>query len=204
MTRVSVLFAALVILAAPSLAAAQQPEPPVPAADETAPEKAEAKADGKEAPKWDVENPPGPFATATIDTDEGTWMSLDVSPDGKEIVFDLLGDLYLIPSAGGEATALSSGVAWDEQPRFSPDGNTIAFTSDRAGGDNLWLVDRDGQGPRQVTKETFRLLNSPAWTPDGEFLAARKHFTSRRSAGAGEIWLYHRSGGEGYALPCSS
>jgi imidazolonepropionase-like amidohydrolase/Tol biopolymer transport system component len=127
-------------------------------------------------------------------------MSVDVSPDGTEIAFDLLGDLYRVPIAGGEATAVTSGVAWDEQPRFSPDGRTIAFTSDRAGGDNLWLVDRDGQRPRQVTKETFRLLNSPAWTPDGEFLAARKHFTSRRSAGAGEIWLYHRSGGEGLQM----
>src|SRR5689334_1808267 len=51
-----------------------------------------------------------------------------------------------------------------------------------------------------VTKETFRLLNSPCWSPDGQWLAARKHFSSRRSIGAGEIWLYHRSGGEGLQL----
>jgi tricorn protease-like protein len=150
--------------------------------------------------KWDVDSPPGPSTEAKIDTDEGTWMSVDVSRDGEEIVFGLLGDLYVIPIQGGEARALTSGVAWDEQPRWSPDGARIAFTSDRSGGDNIWVVNRDGSAPQAVTKESFRLLNSPAWTPDGEFIAARKHYTSTRSAGAGEIWLYHRAGGEGIEM----
>uniref|UniRef100_A0A832MM07 Amidohydrolase n=1 Tax=Eiseniibacteriota bacterium TaxID=2212470 RepID=A0A832MM07_UNCEI len=149
---------------------------------------------------WDVQNPPGPSADVTIDVREGTWMSVDVSPDGREIVFDLLGDLYLLPITGGEARPLTRGPAWDEQPRFSPDGARIAFTSDRGGGDNIWIVNRDGSRPVQVTWESYRLLNSPAWTPDGEYLAARKHFTSTRSAGAGEIWLYHRTGGEGVQM----
>jgi imidazolonepropionase-like amidohydrolase/Tol biopolymer transport system component len=147
-----------------------------------------------------VAQPPGPSKEVVVDTDEGTWMSLDVSPDGRDIAFDLLGDIYVVPLAGGEARALTSGHAWDMQPRFSPDGKRIAFTSDRAGGDNLWTMDRDGKNPKQVTKESFRLLNSPTWTPDGEFLAGRKHFTARRSLGAGEIWLYHRTGGEGLQI----
>ncbi|MCC6650474.1 MAG: PD40 domain-containing protein [Candidatus Eisenbacteria bacterium] len=147
--------------------------------------------------KWSVDNPPGEHHDVPLDTRTGTWMSVDVSPDGTQLVFDLLGDLYTLSIAGGEARAISSGMAWDEQPRFSPDGKRIAFTSDRSGGDNIWIVDRDGAHPRQVTKETFRLLNSPAWTPDGQYIAARKHFTSTRSAGAGEIWLYHWTGGEG-------
>jgi imidazolonepropionase-like amidohydrolase/Tol biopolymer transport system component len=150
--------------------------------------------------KWKVDDPPGEHHDATIDTRTGTWMSVDVSPDGRQIVFDLLGDLYVIPFEGGEARALTHGMAWDEQPRFSPDGSTIAFTSDRSGGDNIWLIDRDGSHPRAVTNESYRLLNSPAWTPDGQYIAARKHFTSTRSAGAGEIWLYHRSGGEGVQM----
>ena len=158
--------------------------------------------DGKEEEEktWDVNNPPGPATEIPIKTDSGTWMSLDVSPDGREIVFDLLGDLYLLSIEGGKATSLTSGMAWDMQPQFSPDGKSIAFTSDRGGGDNIWVIDRDGTQPKQVSDEDFRLLNSPAWAPDGRFIAARKHFTSRRSLGAGEIWLYHRSGGEGLQM----
>ena len=85
-------------------------------------------------------------------------------------------------------------------PRYSPDGASIAFTSDRGGGDNVWIMDRDGSEPQAVSSESFRLLNNAVWSPDGEYLAARKHFTSRRSLGSGEIWLFHRSGGAGIQL----
>lgn len=161
-----------------------------------------ATARAADEAKWSVEDPEGDWGwqEVAIDTDEGTWMSVDVSPDGGTLVFDLLGDLYTLPIAGGEAKAITSGVAWDEQPRWSPDGKSIAFTSDRGGADNLWIVGRDGANPQQVTKESYRLLNSPAWSPDGEWIAARKHFTKFRSAGAGEIWLYHRTGGAGLQL----
>src|SRR6185503_7561363 len=155
----------------------------------------------EEPPKWDVNAPPGPSRDEAIDVKSGTWMSVDVSPDGKELVFDLLGDIYVIPIAGGEAQAIASGVAWQMQPRWSPDGKRIAFTSDGGGGDNLWVMDRDGTTARAVTKESFRLLNSSAWSPDGEYLLGHKHFTSRRSLGAGEIWLYHvATGGDGLQL----
>lgn len=181
----------------------QQHEPP---AEDSATESEEGEGDDKGDEKddeWNVDEPPeslGPTYEVDLEVDEGTWMSLDVSPDGSEIVFDLLGDLYTLPIGGGTATPLTSGLAWDMQPRYSPDGGTVAFTSDRGGGDNVWLIDRDGSNPRQVTEEDFRLLNSPAWTPDGRFVAARKHFTSRRSLGAGEIWLYHTAGGGGLQM----
>ena len=150
--------------------------------------------------KWDVNAPPGTSLTAPIDVREGTWMNLDVSPDGREIVFDLLGDIYVLPIEGGEAKSIASGVAWQMQPKYSPDGAKIAFTSDANGGDNLWVMDKDGANAHAITKETFRLVNSPAWAPEGAWLAVRKHFTQRRSLGAGEIWLYHKSGGDGVAL----
>ncbi|MGZ8347664.1 MAG: amidohydrolase family protein, partial [Allosphingosinicella sp.] len=87
------------------------------------------------------------------------------------------------------------------QPRFSPDGRLIAFTSDRAGGDNIWVMNADGSAPRAITDETFTLTNNPTWSPDGRFIAARKHFTTQRSLGTGEIWLYHASGtGDGVPL----
>jgi len=124
-------------------------------------------------------------------------MSLDVSPDGNTIAFDLLGDIYTMPATGGTAKAIAKGMAWEIQPRFSPDGKRIAFTSDRAGGDNIWTMAVDGSDMQQVTDESFRLLNNPTWSPDGEFIAARKHFTTSRSLGTGEMWLYHTSGGSG-------
>ena len=154
----------------------------------------------QEKPKWDVNNPVGPFKEVTFTVKEGTWMNVDVSPDGKEIVFDLLGDIYTIPVSGGEAKLLRSGLAFEVQPRYSPDGKRISFTSDAGGGDNVWVMNRDGSGARQVTKESFRLLNNGVWSPDGDYIVARKHFTSQRSAGAGELWLYHVSGGTGLQL----
>jgi len=101
-----------------------------------------AATPSKDEDKWDVTNPPGDKREISIETDEGTWMSLDVSPDGKTIAFDMLGDIYTMPASGGTAKNIASGMGWDMQPRFSPDGTQIAFTSDRAGGDKyerrLW------------------------------------------------------------------
>ena len=146
---------------------------------------------------WDVSAPPGQARAVDIDVSSGTWMSLDVSPDGETIAFDLLGDIYLLPIEGGEARAIDSGMAWSMQPRFSPDGSEIAFVSDAGGGDNVWIMAADGSDARQLTREEFRLLNNPWWSPDGRWIAARKHFTTTRSLGTGEIWLYHRDGGAG-------
>lgn len=150
--------------------------------------------------KWNVNDPGGPFKEVNFTVNEGTWMNLDVSPDGKDIVFDLLGDIYTIPVAGGEAKVLRQNLAMEVQPRYSPDGKKILFTSDAGGGDNIWTMDRDGANAKQVTKENFRLLNNGIWSPDGQYIIARKHFTSARSLGAGELWIYHISGGDGLQL----
>lgn len=168
--------------------------PPVP----TAP--APATTTAKPA-KWDVNAPRGLHTRQVrIAVDEGSWMNVDVAPDGRTIAFDLLGDIYTIPITGGTPTRIAEGLAFEHQPRFSPDGRRIAFTSDRGGGDNIWVMNRDGSDKRQVTKEDFRLLNQPTWSPDGRFIAAKKHFTTGRSLGTGEVWLYHVSGGGGVQL----
>ncbi len=154
----------------------------------------------KKKTEWDVSDPAYAHKEISFTTDEGTWMNLDVSPDGNTIVFDMLGDIYSIPISGGTATVLRKGLPFEVQPRFSPDGQKIMFTSDAGGGDNIWMMDKDGQNAKQITKEKFRLLNNPAWAPDGQYFVARKHFTSTRSLGAGEIWMYHITGGEGIQL----
>jgi len=154
--------------------------------------------EGEEKAEWDVQAPQGAIIREVpIQTDEGTWMDVDVSPDGDTIAFALLGDIYTVPMTGGAATRIAQGLAWEVHPRFSPDGSRIAFTSDRGGGDNIWVMNADGSDKRQVTKEEFRLLDQPTWSPDGRFIAAKKHFTTQRSLGTGEIWMYHVSGGGG-------
>ncbi|AAN53104.2 PD40 domain-containing protein [Shewanella oneidensis MR-1] len=160
-----------------------------------------AHADEVQKPSWDVNAPTNaPLKKVKIDVNEGTWMNLSVSPDGQHLVFDLLGDIYQIPVTGGEAKPLAQGISWQMQPVYSPNGKHIAFTSDADGGDNIWIMNADGSNPRTVTSETFRLLNSPAWSPDSQYLIGRKHFTASRSLGAGEVWLYHVAGGEGVKL----
>lgn len=153
-----------------------------------------------ESATWDVNAPQGEFKTVDIKVNEGTWMNVDLSPDGRYIVFDLLGDIYRMPAKGGDAELLRGGIGWQMQPVYSPNGEYIAFTSDESGGDNIWVMRADGSDARAVTNETFRLLNSPAWSPDGQYLVARKHFTASRSLGAGEVWMYHVQGGTGVQL----
>jgi imidazolonepropionase-like amidohydrolase/Tol biopolymer transport system component len=159
---------------------------------------ADTAADDKK--KWNVNNPPGVAGKVNIDTRNGTWMSVDVSPDGKHIVFDLLGDLYLLPIGGGEAKPLTHSMAWEMQARFSPDGKQLAYMSDAGGGDNIWVMNVDGTAAREVSKEKYRLLNNPVWHPNGKYIAARKHYSGTRSLGSGELWMFHVQGGAGIAL----
>jgi Tol biopolymer transport system component len=133
------------------------------------------------------------ITTRTLDftTDEGTWISLDVSPDGETIVFELLGDFYALPITGGTATRITSGQAYDMQPRFSPDGSQIVFVSDRDGSENVWIVNVDGSDPRSLTSEERESHMSPIWAPDGKYVIAGK---------GPQLWLYHTEGGSGVQI----
>jgi Tol biopolymer transport system component len=130
----------------------------------------------------------------TFQTDEATWLALDVNPTDKCIVFELLGDLYSLPFSGGEAKLLIGGLGMETQPVFSPDGESIAFLSDRDGAENLWISDSTGATLKQITKDSTATFVSPAWSPDGQFLAVSRITPQSRTA---EIWMYHRDGGAG-------
>lgn len=141
-------------------------------------------------------------STIEFTTDEGTWMSLDVSPGGETIAFDLLGDIYVLPIGGGEATRIIGGMSFESQPRFSPDGDAIAFLSDRSGVENLWLADADGTNPRAVTKDGLtngapQSMSSPAWTPGGEYILVSKSRAPERTFG---LFMFHRDGGSGVRI----
>jgi WD40 repeat protein len=162
--------AALVLAAVPCLALAQDPKKDLPLI------------------------PTRPLA---VDTDEGSWISVDVSPDGKTIVFDVLGDRYTIPIGGGAATPISTGMAFDGQPRFSPDGRWIAFTSDRDGAENLWIQNLETKETRQITKLRDKTMQSPEWTPDGKYLVVSIGEIVFKPA---KLWLFHVDGGTGIQL----
>ncbi|MEM7354400.1 MAG: amidohydrolase family protein [Acidobacteriota bacterium] len=127
-------------------------------------------------------------------TDEGTWISLDVTPDGEAIVFELLGDLYRLPIAGGVATPITRGMGYDSQPRVSPDGTRIAFVSDRDGADNLWISKLDGSEPRKLSAEENVSVISPTWTPDSRFVIVRVGGPRPGHT------MYHVDGGSGVPL----
>ena len=136
-----------------------------------------------------------PARWARFTTNEGTWISLDLSPDGATIAFDLLGDLYTIPAEGGQATRLTSGMAYDIQPRFSPDGETLVFVSDRSGDHNVWTIPVSGGEPTQVSKGIGSRFVSPEWMPDGKYI-----IVSRALQGLEKLWIYHVDGGSGIEM----
>lgn len=128
---------------------------------------------------------------------EGSWISVDVSPDGETLVFDLLGDLYTMPVGGGEAERLTHGMGFDSQPRFSPDGERIVFVSDRSGGENVWIIARDGSDTTRVTGGKKNQFHSPEWTPDGNYIVVSG------AEGFGpppKLRMYHVEGGSGVQL----
>ena len=133
--------------------------------------------------------------TLSFSTSEATWLSLDLSPDGKTIVFELLGDLYTLPIGGGEATRVTSGQGYDMQPAFSPDGKKLVFVSDRNGSENVWVANADGTHARAITTTERENYMSPAWSPDGEYVIAAK---------GAQLWMYHESGGSGVQMTGAS
>ena len=133
-----------------------------------------------------------------MDMTEGSWISVDVSPDGETIVFDYLGDLFTIPMDGGDATQLTSGMAFDAQPRFSPDGARIVYTSDYDGGQNIWIRSLDGSDTTQISKGSANRAESPEWLPDGDYVVAS--IGGFRGGGLPKLKMFHVDGGSGIQL----
>src|SRR6188508_2371515 len=133
--------------------------------------------------------------TMSFTTSEGTWLSLDLSKDGRTLVFELLGDLYTLPIGGGEATRITSGQAYDMQPAFSPDGKKLVFISDRNGSENVWVSNADGTHARAITSTERENYMSPTWAPDNEYVIAAK---------GPQLWMYHENGGSGVQMTGAS
>ena len=163
-----------------------------------------AKESDSSANVWDVSQPRGKTRDIDFKTDEGTWMSVALSPDGSWIVFDMLGHIYRIPATGGEAVPITqdSGIAMNYHPRISPDGTEIAFISDRGGQDNLWVMKSDGSEPRLIAADMDARYAEPSWTPDSKHIVVTKR--AKTEAGfyrtSDSLWIFPREGGIGGPL----
>ena len=140
------------------------------------------------------ELPLEPTRKVKFTTEKGTWMSVDVSPDGKTIMFDMMGDLYTIPISGGKATRITEGMPYDVHPRYSPDGKSILFISDKSGSDNLWTMDLETKEQKQLTKDKNKYHVSADWSPDGDYIVGTR---GRRNI---KPFIVHKDGGVGANL----
>ena len=129
---------------------------------------------------WTVDEPGGPTKLLEFTATEGTWISVDVSPDGQHLAFDLLGHIYEIPVAGGEARRLTDGRSWNLSPRYSPDGSRLAFTSDRSGNFDVCVLERQSGTLVNVSRSTQNVFR-PSWAPDGRRLFAGTTAVAARS-----------------------
>jgi Tol biopolymer transport system component len=156
---------------------------------------------------WDVTQPRGKTRTIEFATTEGTGMSVDISPDGQWLVFDLLSQVYRVPVGGGEAQCLTqnSGIALNYHPKFSPDGRRIAFVSDRGGQNNLWVMDADGRNPRQVFADLDTPVAEPAWSPDGKAIVAVRYYPHSMGpwSRTNRLWKFPLEGGAPVELATS-
>ncbi|WP_395394060.1 amidohydrolase family protein [Novosphingobium sp. BL-8A] len=133
-----------------------------------------------------------PERVLTLHPERTTWTSVSVSPDGKTLAFDVLGDLYTMPADGGAARQISEGLAFDSQPSFSPDGQWIAFVTDRSGAENIWIARADGTQARPITRfNDDTALASPVWSADGKSVFASRF---RPDLNNYEFWQFPLSG----------
>src|SRR5680860_42196 len=132
--------------------------------------------------------------TVHLNKNEGTWLSLDVHPNGQKIIFDYMGNLFELPIGGGDATQLTHGMGFDSQPQYSPNGNKVAFISDRNGGENIWILDLQTMQAEQRTEGKYYRMQGPTWSPDGKYIVAAR---ADLRGGVHKLHLYHVDGGSG-------
>ena len=137
------------------------------AASESIPE--EPPGESEVVEKWKVDDHHGPFRVLEYTAQEGTWISVDVSPDGERVAFDLLGHVYEMSIDGGDASQLTHGRSWNMFPRYGPAGDRLLFTSDRSGSNDLWIRDLATDSLSNVSEMENPVFQG-SWSRDGRFV----------------------------------
>jgi Tol biopolymer transport system component len=100
-----------------------------------------------------------------------------LSPDGNRIVFEALNQLWVM-DIGGKPQQLTNGSYYKQSPAWSPDGKQIAYSSDKAGTADIYILDLATKSERRVTNLADSAEIEPAWSPDGKKLAFQKEATT--------------------------
>lgn len=154
----------------------------------------EVTSDSSKIEKKNPDLPMDPERLLEFSTNEGTWMSVDVSPDGSMIAFDLLGDIYTMPFEGGTATPVTDGMAFDSHPKFSPDGTHILYISDKDGSDDAYAINLETEEEIKFSGDENDEMVNAEWSPDGDYVVVAR---GRREH---KLWMYHIDGGRGVKL----
>lgn len=115
--------------------------------------------------------------------DAPRWMRYPaISPDGHTIAFCYQGDIYTVPTSGGTATRLTTHDAYDYRPVWSPDGQKIAFSSDRNDGAyDIYIMSSRGGAAKRVT--THSTTETPLFfSPDGKYIYYTAHIQDPASS----------------------
>ena len=130
---------------------------------------------------------------------QGTRLLRDPTLGPTQVVFAHGGDLWSVAREGGDARRLTSTPAVESDPQFSPDGRSIAFTSNRAGGPAVYVMSADGGDARRLTWSPAGEM-ARGWTPDGR----RVLFASGRVSAPtphARLWTIPVDGGPAQLLP---
>ncbi len=139
----------------------------------------------------------GTAATRKIefDTRQVTQPDIAVSPDGKTLIFTMLGHLFRLPVEGGSAEQLTFGPFYDTDPAISPDGIRVAFVSDRDGSEgNVYVLDLVTKQVSPATKEAR--AGRPAWSSDGQAIVYKRFEARYPSSTRAVVCRISLTGGE--------